>query len=138
MVNIRSSSQLLDRYTDFLLYVTENDFTESPTHGCFCRWLARQDEKLSVKKAQNLVARYIPTVKKEMTELLADVLSAGALKGKYNATITTLCLKNLCDWSDKHKTENTTELIRWEELIDGLYTNIGETNDSNEEQSELG
>ncbi len=135
---IRNSNQLLDRYNEFLLYVTENDFTESPTHGCFCRWLARQDEGISVKKAQRIVSRFIPQVKKEMSELLADVLSAGALKGKYNATITTLCLKNLCDWSDKHKGENTAELIRWEELIDGLYTNIGETDDSHEEQGEIG
>ncbi len=133
---IQSGIQLLARYTDFLVYVTENDFAEPPTHGCFCRWLSKQSGDISVKKARELLGKHLPEVKEQMMDLLADALSAGALKGKYNATITTLCLKNLCDWSDKHKGDSVGGFSRWEDMIDGLHTEFGKADDSAEKKSE--
>ncbi len=136
---IRSGSQLLAQYTLFLTYVTENDFPLAPTHGCFCRWLATNNDGITVRQAQHTVEKYSQQVKKEMTNLLADTLAAGALKGRYNATITTLCLKNLCDWSDKQRVDTSgTSTGRWEDLIDGVYTDYREADDKVEETCEIG
>ncbi len=134
---IKSGKQLLAQYTSFLTYISENDFPEAPTHGCFCRWFATNNEGVSVRQAQQTMERYMDSVKREMTDLLADTLAAGALKGRYNATITTLCLKNLCDWSDKHRADMAATADRWEDLIDGVCTSFCEADDKPEKPGKI-
>ncbi len=70
---------------------TDNDFfhTVAAQHGCRVATVAAAYE------------RHAPAVQDAIDRIRADIITQGALAGKYPATISTFVLKNQCGWMDK-------------------------------------
>ena len=94
----KTSDDLLDAFLSYTDYVVDNDYIEVPTKGNFAKWCG-----IDRKTIYNTINKYFPDRKKDYKEILAEILTTGAMMGKWDRTITIFALKNWCDWSDKRE-----------------------------------
>lgn len=69
-----------------------------PNQNNFARWLG-----ISRQIITNSMVRGDDSAAYKYKQMLADVLSEGAMVGVYQASSTQFTLKNLCDWADKYE-----------------------------------
>lgn len=99
-----SGEELTDRFEEFLDHIKAIDYADVPTKTNFAKWLdiSRMSLYYSLKD-------YYPDAQAPYKDMLSDCLTEGAMRGKYDRTITIFTLKNWCDWSDKRESTNITQ-----------------------------
>lgn len=100
----KTDTEILDAFLDYVTYVIDNDYCEVPTKLNFAKWM-----EIDPKTIYNTINKYFPDNKKDYQQILSDVLTTGAMLGKWDRTITIFALKNWCDWSDKRENTNINE-----------------------------
>lgn len=109
----RSAGALLGDWQEYCDYIVENDFCCVPTWTDFARWLDKRGGGVDRKTIFNALYKYFPEIKKEMSEMRADILVQGAALGKYRSTpMCIFALKNWCGWVDRQemKSDNCTKV----------------------------
>lgn len=85
------------KYTDS---IRDNGYEEAPSFAGFAHYLGYTG---------STVYRYLanhPDLKAKVKEAMADVLSEGAMMGKYRDASAIFTLKNRCGWTDKRESTN--------------------------------
>ena len=95
-----SPAALLRAWRRFCDGIVADGYTAAPTDTAFIRALAAEHgcDETRVSRA---LARHLPAVRDAVDDIRADVITQGALAGKYPATVSTFGLKNKCGWADK-------------------------------------
>lgn len=84
----------------FVESIGSTDYENTPTFSDFARWL-----NIPFSTVYRFIAAN-PKVKDELIESIADCLSEGALKKKYESRMAGLVLKNRCMWTEKSENRN--------------------------------
>ena len=96
----RSPAALLEAWRQFGDAIARDGYTAAPTDTAFCRHMAAA-HGCRLAAVERAAARYAPTVSDAIDRIRADIITEGALAGKYPATVSTFVLKNQCGWADK-------------------------------------
>lgn len=100
-----SGTQLISLWRDFCESIVKGGYTDVPTQTSFCRWLSDNYEPTDRKTIYNTLNKIFPTIKEEFERIQGDVITTGAMLGKYNPTMSIFALKNWCNWKDKSEIE---------------------------------
>ena len=98
--NFKSVDDFVEQFIEYLEVLQDEGYERVPSYSNFAKWKHR---------SASSVHRYVrehPEVKEYIKQPLSDVLSTGALMGKYRDAITIFTLKNMCDWTDKRESTN--------------------------------
>lgn len=96
----RSPAALLAAWRRFCDGIVADGYTTAPTDTAFVRAVAAQ-HGCDEATADRAFLRHLPAVRDTLDGIRADVITQGALAGKYPATVSTFVLKNKCGWVDK-------------------------------------
>lgn len=120
-----SGDEVLNLFTEFCEELYCNDQSiYVPTKTDFCLWLKNEKGfSCDRRTLYNTLNLYFPDIKKEFDEIRGDTLVNGAMRGKYQPTMTIFALKNWCAWTDKTEAtvdskvqvEMSGELEEWSE-----------------------
>ena len=96
----RTPAALLEEWRRFCDDIVQSGYTAAPTDTAFIRAVAARH---GCREATVAAAceRHAPAVQDAIDRIRADILTQGALAGKYPATVSTFVLKNKCGWVDK-------------------------------------
>ncbi len=96
----RTPAALLEAWRRFCDDIVAGGYTTAPTDTAFHHALAAAH---GCREAAVAAAceRCAPPVQDAIDRIRADILTQGALAGKYPATVSTFVLKNKCGWVDK-------------------------------------
>lgn len=115
----KTGEKLIQLWETFCRQIVSEGYQIAPTQTEFCNWLREHCTSTDMKTIYNSLNKYFPETKKEFERIRGDVLTQGAMLGKYHATMTIFALKNWCNWSDgKREEENTIEKL--DKIIEGL------------------
>ena len=109
---IKSSEEVLILFESFCSYIRDNNFVKQftradgevgvlpivPSQANFARWLGVS--RFQITDAMRYCG--CPEDYVHYKNMLADILSEGAMMGIYQTTMTIFSLKNLCDWADRY------------------------------------
>jgi hypothetical protein len=100
-----SGTELIALWNDFCEDIADNGFTGVPSQTAFCKWLREHHSAVDRRTIYNSLNEYFPTIKDEFERIQGDTITAGAMLGKYNSTMSIFALKNWCNWKDKQEIE---------------------------------
>ena len=106
----KSGDEVLNLFTEFCEELYSDDQSiYVPSKTDFCLWLKNEKNfSCDRKTLYTTLSKYFPDIKKEFDEMRGDTLVNGAMRGKYQPTMTIFALKNWCGWADRpeEKEEN--------------------------------
>lgn len=124
-MTFESEDELIELFAEFCEQIHRSDKSiYIPSKTDFCLWLKNEkDFACDRRTLYNALNIYFPDVKKEFDAVRADTLVNGAIRGKYQPTMTIFALKNWCGWADrteaavdtKVQVEMSDELGEWSE-----------------------
>lgn len=97
-----TEGELREKYNEYINWIVDHDYSEPPSITGFARRLKRNPSTIS--KYLNMY----PKLKEDVKEGFADVLSDGAMLGKYRDASAIFTLKNRCGWTDKRESTNVS------------------------------
>lgn len=103
----KTGQDLIDLWQQFCDYIVESGYCIAPTQTEFSKWLATVQNRADRKTIYTSLNEYFPTIKSDFEAIRADVITQGAMLGKYQQTMSIFALKNWCNWSDKVENTNT-------------------------------
>lgn len=123
MALFRSPAALLTAWRRFCDGIVADGYVAAPTDTAFIRALATEHE-CDEAKITRAVARHLPAVRDAVDSIRADVITQGALAGRYPATVSTFVLKNKCGWMDKpeHAAPVSTSVAEIAAAIERMIT----------------
>lgn len=95
-----SGEELIKLWIEFCEEIIDCGFETVPTQTAFCRWLGETYSDVDRKTIYNSLNKYFPTIKGTYEQIQSDVVSTGAMLGKYQSTMSIFALKNWCGWGD--------------------------------------
>lgn len=104
----KSGEELVQLFSEFCEHIVYEKYTEIPSQTNFCKWLEANYDGADRKTIYNALNKYFPTIKKDFEKLQSDLLSQGAMLGKWKEAMTIFVLKNWCKWTDKPVEEDDT------------------------------
>lgn len=104
----KSGEELIKLFSEFCEYIVDIEYTEIPSQTNFCKWLSQNYKAVDRRTIYNSLNEYFPKIKKDYEKLQSDLLSQGAMLGKWKETMTIFVLKNWCKWTDKPVEEDDT------------------------------
>lgn len=96
----KNAADLIELYREFCYEIEEYEYLVTPTQTEFCKWLSSHYKDTDRKTIYNYLNKYFPDIKNEFDQIRSDVVSSGAMLGKYNPTMSIFALKNWCGWGD--------------------------------------
>lgn len=102
----QSGEELIELWTAYCDEIAEQGYVQAPTQTDFTRWLARRETPADRKTIYTALNRYFPGIKSEFERIRSDTITAGAMLGHYQQTMTIFALKNWCGWTDKQEVGN--------------------------------
>jgi hypothetical protein len=101
----KSGEELITLWNNFCEELVTNGYSGVPTQTAFCKWLRETYSEVDRRTIYNSLNEYFPTIKEEFERIQGDVITTGAMLGKYNPTMSIFALKNWCNWKDKSEIE---------------------------------
>lgn len=105
----RSGQRLIQLWQEFCDYVVQTGYTIAPTQTEFSKWLSERIQGGDRRTIYNSLNKYFPEIKSDFEAIRADVITQGAMLGKYHSTMSIFALKNWCKWTDKPNEDDTAE-----------------------------
>lgn len=102
----QSGEELITLWAEYCDEIAREGYVAAPTQTDFCRWLKRRETPADVKTIYTALNKYFPGCKSEFERIRADTITAGAMIGRYQQTMTIFALKNWCGWTDKQEVGN--------------------------------
>lgn len=108
----KNGDDLIDLFEEFCDEVKMNpESIYIPSETDFCLWLRREKNfECDRRTIYNSLKKYFPAVKKDFEDIRANALVNGAMRGRYQPTMTIFALKNWCGWTDKQEEKTDTSV----------------------------
>jgi hypothetical protein len=112
-----SANTILKKCEEFLKYVEDTEFEIVPTFSAFA------DHIQESRAEMHEWLRLHPTEGKQMRNMVADTIAAGAMKKAYESRVASFALKNWCGWEETpqkegRKSKQTADEKKAKEALD--------------------
>lgn len=101
-----SGEELVKLWEEFCNQIQDSEYSLVPTQTSFCKWLRENYKGTDRRTIYNALNKYFPDIKSRFETIQSDVITTGAMLGKYQSTMTIFALKNWCGWGDSGKVTN--------------------------------
>ena len=92
-----SEDEVIKKCEAFLKSVENTDFSVVPTFSAFADYIKQS------RADMHEWVRLHPVAARQMRDMVADTIAAGAMQKAYEARIATFALKNWCGWEEQPK-----------------------------------
>ena len=92
-----SEDEVIKKCEAFLKRVENTDFSIVPTFSAFADYIKQS------RADMHEWVRLHPVAARQMRDMVADTIAAGAMQKAYEARIATFALKNWCGWEEQPK-----------------------------------
>lgn len=92
-----SEDEVIAKCEAFLKMVEKRDFDTVPTFSAFADYIKQP------RADMHEWVRLHPVAARQMRDMVADTIAAGAMQKAYEARIATFALKNWCGWEEQPK-----------------------------------
>jgi len=112
----KTEKDVIDAFRKFCDHIRADGFVETPTKLNFSTWMG-----IDISTVFRTLNLYCNAIKKDYDAILSEVLTEGAMTGKYQPTMTIFCLKNWCDWTDRQEQKiDMKASMTIEDFLEGL------------------